>query len=66
LLKEIGRPKVAHNIEWQLPNEIHQCSANQGVGIPVLAKQHSELIRTVDKQKSPEVKLRGIQTNKPK
>jgi hypothetical protein len=32
--------------------------------IPVLAKQHYELIRTVDKQKSPEVKLRGIQTFK--
>jgi hypothetical protein len=35
-------------------------------GIPIIAKQHSELIRTVDKQKSPEVKLRGILTNKPK
>jgi hypothetical protein len=47
LLKEIGRPEVAHNIDW------HK-----------FAKQHPELIRTVDKQKSPEVKLRGIETFK--
>jgi hypothetical protein len=47
-----------------LPNEILQCSADQGIGIPVLAKQHYELIRMrnlMTNKNPPTYKIEGLE-----